>query len=194
MSYATLGQGYKEQRKRQSLIGRRQHPQSLPQVTPLAATRETKERDTYQSERNGFLSQRDGFLTELNGSQLKRKGHQSERSRTEHLCQREVESNLAASGHLPPLPGTPLYVAAAATCSGTRREKPRDRETSPETITCVLLDGNKVSVGAVAGQGALAGLGETALFKGCVLPETITTNKEWTKGAFWNKGRLECDS
>lgn len=188
MSCATLGQEYKEQRERQSQSSRRQHPQSSPQVTPLASTHETKKGNIYQLERKGVRSQRDGFLS-------KRNAYQSERSRTDHLCQREVGSNLAASGHLPPLAGTPLYVAAAATCSGTRRKKPRDKETSPRTTTCVLLDGNKVSVGAVAGQGALAGLGETALFRGCVLPETITTNKEWTRHAFWNKrGRLACDA
>lgn len=183
MSCATLGQEYKEQRKRQSQTRRRQYPQSCPQVTPLASTHDTKKENGHRSERDRFLSERDGYQSNQNG-------YQSKRIRTEHLCQSEVGSNLtvAASGHLPPLAGTPLYVAAAASCSGTRREKPRARETSPKTTTCVLLDGNRVSMGAVAGQGALAGIGETALFRGCVLPETIVRNKEWTRGAFWNKG------
>lgn len=188
MSCATLSQEYKEQRKRQTQTRRRQHPQRSPQVTPLATTHNTKKGHEYQSERNGYLSERDGH-------QSKRNVYQSERSQTEHLCQSEDGCNLAASGHLPPLAGTPLYIAATAAWSEKRRGRPRAEETSPKATTCVLLDGNNVSEGAVAGQGALAGLGETALFRGCVLPETIAGNMEWTRGAFWNKGeRMGCDA
>lgn len=177
MSCAALGQEYKEQRKRQSQSRRRQHPQTSPRVTPLAPAHESnKKGNGYQSE------QGDGYQPERNA-------YQSERSRS------EFGSNLAASSHLPPLAGTPLYVAAAAAWAEKRRAKNPTKETQPKTTTCVLLDGNIVSVGAVARQGALAGLGETALFRGCVLPETVASNKEWTRGAFWNKGgRVGCNT
>lgn len=104
------------------------------------------------------------------------------------------------AGNLPPLVGTPLYAAAAAPAarSNARRRDWRPPSAGDGGYSCssprrtawsVVLDGNKVSGRLVAGQGALAGLGEAALFRGCVLPETVATSNSWTGDAFWTKTR-----
>ncbi len=103
------------------------------------------------------------------------------------------------AGNLPPLVGTPLHEAAAAPAAWS---KARRRGGSPtpgagddgcspprRTAWSVVLDGNRVSGKLVAGQSALAGLGEAALFRGCVLPETVAASNSWTGDAFWTKPR-----
>lgn len=99
----------------------------------------------------------------------------------------EKECGDAETGDLPPLVGTPLYAAAIGTWPNTRHHGLRIKAQSRPTAWSVVLDGNRVSERVVAGQGALAGLGEVALFRGCVLPETVGANQSWTQGAFWTK-------
>lgn len=93
----------------------------------------------------------------------------------------------ATPGDLPPLAGTPLYAAATRTWPNTRHQSPRMKAPPRLTAWSVVLDGNMVSERVVAGQGALAGLGEVALFRGCVLPETAAVNQSWARDAFWTK-------
>lgn len=89
---------------------------------------------------------------------------------------------------LPPLAGTPLYAAAStAAWSSMRHQSPRRSNFPGPSTWSIVLDGNEVSERLVAGQGALAGLGEGGLFRGCVLPDTVAANKSWTKNAFWIK-------
>lgn len=67
---------------------------------------------------------------------------------------------------LPPLAGTPLFTAAKARSSSAADSR--------AFSTAVSLDGNpEVSARVVTQQGALAALGEAALFGGCVLPKAV---------------------
>ncbi|CAN0391217.1 unnamed protein product [Ectocarpus sp. 12 AP-2014] len=100
-----------------------------------------------------------------------------------------LELRCEPTGDLPPLTGTPLYAAATAAWPDTRHEDPRVKGAPPSTPCSVVLDGNRVSDRVAAGQGGLAGLGEAALFRGCVLPETIVSNTGWTRDSFWTKTR-----
>lgn len=100
-----------------------------------------------------------------------------------------LELRCEPTGDLPPLMGTALYAAATAAWPDTRHEDPRAKGAPPSTPCSVVLDGNRVSDRVAAGQGGLAGLGEAALFRGCVLPETIVSNTGWTRGSFWTKTR-----
>lgn len=97
--------------------------------------------------------------------------------------QTSVESPPAlSSSDLPLAKGSPLFAAAIAPLMGKH-----DATASPEIPSAsVLLEGNRVSDNVVARQGALAGVGEAALFRGCVLPETVATNQALTRSAFWN--------
>lgn len=92
-----------------------------------------------------------------------------------------------SGGDLPPLAGTPLYAAAIGTWPNTRHQSPHMKAPPRLTAWSVVLDGNMASERVVAGQGALAGLGEVALFRGCVLPETVAVNQSWARDAFWTK-------
>lgn len=100
-----------------------------------------------------------------------------------------LELRCESTGDLPPLTGTPLFAAAATAWPDTRQEDPRAKGAPPSTLCSVVLDGNRVSDRVAAGQGGLAGLGEAALFRGCVLPETIVSNTSWTRDSFWTKTR-----
>lgn len=96
---------------------------------------------------------------------------------------------MSVSGDFPPFAGTPLFTAAAKAAWPSSRPRAADKTKAPTIV--VLLDGNQVSAAAVAGQGALAGLGEAALFRGCVLPETVASTKALNRGAFWEKTRTQ---
>lgn len=160
MSCATLGQDYKEHKKQQGHARRRQEQPEPPRVVTVASTEEVKIRGALRSNY----------------------------SRTEDRLHHNGEGlKPTVSSDLPPLAGTPLHAAASTAWLDKRYRRPRDKDASQTATTSVVLDGNKVSGSVLAGQGALAGLGEVALFRGCVLPESIAANKVWTRDAFWNK-------
>lgn len=160
MSCATLGQEYNDHRKRQRQVWRQEHRRSKsPRVFNATSGTKVKAWETKQCGR--LTIERDNV------------------SPVETL-------QIATPGDLPPLTGTPLYAAAIATWSDTRHQSLRIKA-PPRLTAWSVLDGNRVSERVVAGQGALAGLGEVALFRGCVLPETVAVNQSWARDAFWTK-------
>lgn len=84
---------------------------------------------------------------------------------SQHALEEETSSSRDCSD-LPPLEGTPLFTAASArSCLAAKIRS---------FSAAVTLDGNPaVSARVVREQRVLAGLGEAALFGGCVLPETV---------------------
>lgn len=174
MSCATLGQDYNDHRKRQGQEHRRS---KSPRVLNRFGT--NLEKPSLRAIPYG--------ATQINKAIAW--AQQSGCQDKEHPCTSAVKPILqVGTKDLPPLTGTPLYAAAtAAAWSSTRHQSPSRSNPPGLSAWSVVLDGNKVSERVIAGQGALAGLGEAALFLGCVLPETVAVNKSWTRGAFWTK-------
>lgn len=168
MSCATLGQDYNDHRKRQAQEHRRSkslEKQPLRAV-PYGATKINKA--IAWAQQSGCLDK-------------------------EHPRTSAAKPALqVGTRDLPPLMGTPLYTAATTAAWSSTRHQGLQRRISPgPSAWSVVLDGNTVSERVVAGQGALAGLGEAALFRGCVLPETMVANRSWTRDAFWIKSEGE---
>lgn len=158
MSCATLGQDYNDHRKRQGQELRRL---KSPRVL------------------NGFGTNLESLSSRAipHGATKINKAiawaQQSGCQDREHRCASAVKPTLQVGAKdLPPLKGTALYAAATAR-SSIRHESPHRSDSPGPSAWSVVLDGNKVSERVIAGQGALAGLGEAGLFRGCVLPETV---------------------
>lgn len=164
MSCATLGQDYNDHRKRQSQERRRL---KTPRVLNGVGT--NLETQTMWAIPHGART------TNKATAWAQQLGCQDK----EHPCASAVKpTRPVGTKDLPPLKGTPLYAAATAVAwSRIRHQSPRRSYSPGPNAWSVVLDGNKVSERVVAGQGALAGLGEAALFRGCVLPETVVANK-----------------
>lgn len=167
MSCATLGQEYKNHRKRQSQV-RGQRRSNPPRVLNATSATKVNAWEAQQSGRPAVECDNVSAVETLKG---------------------------VTPGDLPPLAGTPLYAAAIGSWPNTRHQSVRIKSPPRLSAWSVVLDGNMVSERVVAGQGALGGLGEVALFRGCVLPETVAANKSWPGDAFWTKtgaaGRVE---
>ena len=161
MSCATLGQEHNDHRRRQD--------QELRRLRSPGVLRGF---DTNQSSRAipqgaAKINQARAWV-KLSGCQDK-----------EYPCASEVKPTLqVGTKDLPPLKDTPLYAAATAR-PRIRHENPRRSDSPGPSAWSVVLDGNKVSERVVAGQGALAELGEAGLLRGCVLPETVAAIKSW---------------
>lgn len=168
MSCATLGQNYNDHKRRQGQEHRRS---KSPRVLNAFGTN---------------LQNKSSRAVPYGATQINKAiawAQQSGCQDKEYLC-----ASIVGTKDLPPLTGTPLYAAATATGWPSIRHRSPRRSNPPGPSTwSVVLDGNKASERVVAGQGALAGLGEAALFRGCVLPETVAATKSWTRDAFWSK-------
>lgn len=162
MSCATLGQDYNDHRQRQGQEHRR-----LKSPRVLNGISANLEKQTLRAIPHGATTINKAIARAQLGCQDK-----------EHPCVNVVKSTRpVGTKDLPPLKGTPLYAAAtAAAWSRIGHQSPRRSFSPGPSAWSVVLDGNKVSKRVVAGQGALAGLGEAALFRGCVLPETVVAN------------------
>lgn len=175
MSCAVLGQDLDDHRDRQQRAHRLQRYQQRrlqlndtmsDSVSPVQKP-ESLSTTVAKSRSTTIVVSDEGKMTEKSprGAKMPKQTRVSNQGTTSRQSE-EACASLWDYTDLPPIAGTPLFTAATArSCSAAE---------SRAFSTAVSLDGNPaVSARVVKQQGALAALGEAALFGGCVLPKTM---------------------
>lgn len=157
MSCAVLGQDHKDHRSRQRRARRQQqHNRTTLDHACSAALPNAAAPSVHREHAIAIRTRSQQYQPQ--SVPHSRHNHAEKLTRPNHHYVEDCEYNL------PPIAGTPLFAAATARVRGCA---------SIGSRAAVTLDHNLASASVMKGQRALSGLGEAALLRGCVLPESV---------------------